>query len=249
MLHRTMQAATSYISTLLQTPQSQLFPLGLGTWCGWFYAFIVICKLVFLQENERLGYTELDNLAEEIDNLIPQNTNTTDDKGNETVADGRADELGWDALAVAREYNVRQLLDDFTKKLHFTLPEDAIPWGKPKEERESLYSIGCIQYIMLHGFKKRIDRLASATTPGSTTEQPECILQEQWQPSQPGNNGPRARPNEVLALPFSNFMNFDSLNFDSVELPTSTFPSQGGQEMLGDWMWDMAMDDFTMPSF
>jgi hypothetical protein len=165
------------------------------------------------------------------------------------VADDRADELGWNALVVAREYNVRQLLDDFTKKLNFTLPEGAIPWRKPKEERDSLYSIGCIQHTMLLGFKKRIDRLAPATTPSSTTEQPAPLLEEQWQPSQPGTNGPRARPTEVLALPFSNFMNFDSLNFDGVELPASTFPSQGGQETLGDWMWDMAMDDFTMPSF
>jgi hypothetical protein len=247
MLHRTMQAATSYMSTLLQTPQPQLFPLGLGSWCGWFYAFIVICKLVFLQENERLGRTQLENIAEELDNLIPQNT---EDKGlaNEPGAEDRADELGWNALAVAREYDVRQLLTDFTKRLRFTLPEDDAPWHKPKEERDSLYSIACIQQTMLHGFTKRLDRLASVATASSSPGQP-APSKESWQSSQPGNNGPRARPTEVLALPFANFMNFDSLNFDSVELPASTFPSQGGDEMLGDWMWNMAMDDFTMPAF
>jgi hypothetical protein len=246
-----MQAATSYISTLLQTPQPLLFSLGLGAWCGWFYAFIVICKLVFLQENERLGHTELDDIAEELDNLIPHNgtPQNAEDKGKYTAADDRADELGWDALTVAREYNVRQLLDDFTKKLNFTLPEGDIPWRKPREERDSLYSIGCIQYMMQHGFKKRIDLLAPATTPSSKNDQPVPILKEPWQTSQPGNNGPRARPTEVLALPFANLMNFDSLNFDGVVLPASTFSSQGGPDMLGDWMWDMAMDDFTMPSF
>jgi hypothetical protein len=247
MLHRTMQAATSYMSTLLQIPQPSLFPLGLGAWCGWFYVFIVICKLVFLQENERLGHTQLENIAEEIDNLIPHNIEDKDPI-NDTGVHDRADELGWSALAVAREYNVRQLLEDFRKKLRFTLPENDVPWHKSKEERDSLYSIGCIQHTMLHGFTKRLDRLASVATASSSTGQP-APFKESWQSSQPGNNGPRSKPTDILALPFGNFMHFDSLNFDSVEFPASNFPSQGGDEMLGDWMWDMAMDDFTMPSF
>ena len=45
------------------------------------------------------------------------------------------------------------------------------------------------------------------------------------------------------------FANFDSINFDGISVPTSmSYTPQAGQEMLGDWMWDMVMDDFTMPT-
>jgi hypothetical protein len=263
-----MQAATSYMSTLVQAPQSLLFQMSLSSWCGWFYAFIVICKLVFLQENERLGYATLDgiaaqleNITEEIDNLASHNLtpSNAEDKarpGDGMGPDNGSEELDWNALVVAREYNVRQLLEDFADKLKFTLPEDCITWRRPKEERDSLHAIACIHRTMLHGFTKRIDRLASTidispstdqsiATPTTSSQGPSTEL---WQSSQPATSGSSFQPSRLMALPFANFMNFDSLNFDGVEFPASTLPPQGGEDMLGDWMWDMAMDDFTMPS-
>jgi hypothetical protein len=263
MLHRTMDSATSYIKTLLQTPESLLCRLGLGSWCGWFYAYVVICKLVFLQENEFLGHTQVDGLPGEIDNLIPptqtlenltehHTSNTNSAKSNVVAKELR----GWNALAVITEYNLCELLDKFTSKLRFILPENSILWQRPKEERESLYTIACLNQAMHQGFTKRIDRVASSDFGGVSTSQPTAVpnttshgssFTGSWQPPQFSSDR-NIEPVGATLLPFASFMNFDSINFDGVNLPASSFPPQNGQEMLSDWMWDMVMDDFTMPT-
>ncbi|EAT77398.2 hypothetical protein SNOG_15173 [Parastagonospora nodorum SN15] len=216
------------------------FPLlkdnSLGSWTGWFYVFVLMCKLVFLEENERLGETEVDDLPEEINNLTPE------------ASGGMVTDPTWNAIALTEQYGLCQLSDQVMKKLTFSLPEDFIPWQKPRGERHSLYPVSCLHKIMLQGLTKRIERLKVtddtiltgnqaaaapvASTLGSTTA---------WQV--PHTNSDDAR--RVLTMPFNNFMNFDSLNFDGITLPSTDF-SQGGQEW-GDIMWDMAMDDFTMP--
>lgn len=71
--------------------------------------------------------------------------------------------------------------------------------------------------------------------------------QASWQSSEPLQPHPQGQSN-LLSLPFSNFMHFDAINFDGITLPNSTFLLQGGQDILGDWMWNAAMDDFTMPT-
>jgi hypothetical protein len=266
MLHRTMSSATSYLKTLLQTPESLLSQLGLGSWCGWFYAYVVICKLIFLQENELLGHTQVEDMSGEIENLAREpeseaealtthHTNNHDTTRSDAMT---VDLSGWNALAVVREYNLREVLDEFAKKLAFILPENSAPWQRPKEERENLYAIACLNQALLSGFKKRIDRLASSAVGGLSTVQQSAATSDltsqgyasagPWQP-QPIPTDRPISPVGNKILPFASFMNFDSINFDGVSLPASTFPPQGGQEMLGDWMWNMAMDDFTMPTF
>lgn len=253
MLHRAMEGATSYLRTLLGIPQPQLYHLGLGSWCGWFYAFIVICKLVFLQENERLGHTQVEDMPGELNNLIPQNLvlenlmqRNMQDKGPAEInpaLDGIDGHPGWDALAVTEQYDLRRLLNQVTVLFRFSLPEDFVPWRKPREERDSLYSLSCIQHIMLQAFTKRIDRLAYASVTDSATTQPTtappapsldaCSVDVRQFQQPPSNDW-------ILAQPFGNFMNFDTINFDGVTIPASNYPQQqGGQEMLGDWMWDM----------
>ncbi|KAH4018226.1 hypothetical protein HBH61_198610 [Parastagonospora nodorum] len=258
MLHRSMQGATSYLRTLIQTPQPLLYRLGLGSWTGWFYVFVLMCKLVFLEENERLGETEVDDLPEEINNLTPEgvepdrfkphDTNVHGTFNATTASGGMVTDPTWNAIALTEQYGLCQLSDQVMKKLTFSLPEDFIPWQKPRGERHSLYPVSCLHKIMLQGLTKRIERLKVtddtiltgnqaaaapvASTLGSTTA---------WQV--PHTNSDDVR--RVLTMPFNNFMNFDSLNFDGITLPSTDF-SQGGQEW-GDIMWDMAMDDFTMP--
>jgi len=206
--------------------------------------FSVICKLVFLQENERLGSTSLEDIPEEIDNLLPRNVDSAVSSINDQGLEGCAEESGWNALAVAREYNVRHLFDQFVDKLRCTLPVDCAPWRKPRDERDSLYSIACIQRTMLNGFIKRIDRQTSAAAQGDRTAQPfanetSTSSQVPWEAMQGFQDNSNAQAARVLSQPFSNFMNFDSINFDGITLPTTTFPPQGGEEFLGDLMWDM----------
>jgi hypothetical protein len=264
MLHRTMEGATTYIRTLLQIPQSLLPHLALGSWCAWFYAFVVICKLVFLEENERLGDTEVDDIPGEIDNLLPHDhvpdepiSHRREDKGlsdKHAYLGDIANEPGWNALVIAREYNLRELFDQVTKKLAFILPEGSVLWGRPKEQRENLYAIACLHHTMHQGFTKRINQLALAKASSSSTVQPatgpnvssrDYSSVDAWQTSQ-SISGSSIPPVGSTVLPFASFMNFDSINFEGLTQIASTFPPQG-EEMLGDWMWNMVMDDFTMP--
>jgi hypothetical protein len=262
MLHRTLESAIVYLETLIQTPQPLLYQLGLGSWCGWFYVFVVTCKLIFLEENERSGHTDVEDMPGEINNLVPddivpKHLKLHDVERNDSIAgvtgsNNPGGDSSWDALAVTEQYGLLQLSDRVMKKLTFSLPEDFIPWHKPREERDSLYPISCLHKIMLQGFAKRIERLASAkatssgtsyTIAAATAPAQSFSTTSAWQA--PHTDSDDAR--RVLGLPFSNFMNFDALNFDGVTLPSTTFPQEGGQEMLGDYMWDMVMDDFTMP--
>lgn len=248
MLNRTMEAGISYINILLQSSQESLYHLGLSTWSGWFYSVLVICKLVFLKENDRLGKGHVEDLAEEIDNLIPHNMEEVIAQGATSAAQAREGELGWDALTVARAYNVQSLFEEFMGKMRFTLPVGVGPWTIPKTSRDSLHSIACIQQTMLNGFTKRLNLLTSGTGSRDAQSTSTVTLDNSaaptWQDQQPvlqqvGMGG----------LPFAGFMNFDSINFDGFTLPASSFPPQGGgQEMLQNWVWDMVMDDFTMPS-
>jgi hypothetical protein len=253
MLHLTMEGATSYLATLLEAPQSQLYHLGLGSWAGWFYALVVVCKLVFLQENERSGRAALEDLSGEIDNLIPPDIDgAVQPEDTAPPLESSTDESGWSAVAVARGYNIRGLFERFTQKLRCTLEADGALWRKPREERDSLYAIACIQHIMTAGFIKRFDRrTADANREPSTAQSGthEASNQGQWQPAQPFQPASVAQgQSDILSLPFSNFMHFDAINFDGITLPDSTFPPQAGEEILGDWMWNMVMDDFTMPT-
>jgi hypothetical protein len=245
-----MEGATSYLKTLLAIPQPLLYHLGLGSWCGWFYAFIVICKLVFLQENERLGHTQVEDMPGEIDNLMPQiavlesllqrNEEDTTAADNNPALDGLDGHPGWDALALTRQYDLCRLLDQVTELFRFSLPKDFVPWRKPREERDSLYSLSCIQHTMLQAFTKRIDRLAHANAPDTTADRPTTAPTAPAQDQSYTNTWQFPQPTSILAHPFANFMNFDTINFDGVTIPASNYPQQqGGQEMLGDWMWDM----------
>ncbi|KAF2831676.1 hypothetical protein CC86DRAFT_142368 [Ophiobolus disseminans] len=256
MLHRTMEAGTSYLNTLLRAPESQLYHLSLGTWAGWFYAVIVICRLVFLQENERMGRTALDDIPEEIDNILPRNLDGVVPPANDPGFDICPEDCGWVALTVAREFNIRHLFDQFVEKLSCTLPADCAPWRKARDERDSLYAIASIQHTMLNGFIKRIERQTPTVATSEGTAQylaGEGVtsygpFQPTWQTSQPIEVDANGRPGGILSLPFSSFMNFDSINFEGITLPASAFPPQGGEEIYSDLMWDMVMDDFTMPS-
>jgi hypothetical protein len=263
MLHTLMESATSYLRTLLAIPQPLLYHIGLGSWCGWFYAFIVICKLVFLQENECLGHTQVEDMPGEINNLIPQNAvlesllqRSNEDKNTADVnpaldrIDGHPD---WDALAVTRQYDLCRLLDQVTEFFRFSLPKDFVPWRIPREERDSLYSISCVQHTMLQAFTKRIDRLAHANATEPAIDQPTTAPTAPAQdPSATGTWAfPQPPSNDwILSHPFANFMNLDAINFDGVTMPVSNYAQQqGGQEMLGDWMWDMVrLSDAPMKS-
>lgn len=257
MLSKTMASAKTYVGILQDRPQSHLYHLGISSWAGWFYTVVVICKLVFLTENERLGWSDLDNIPGELDNLIVENVNQVIASSVQDSAQPN-EETSWNALSVAGEYGIQQLFEQFMDKLRFTLPVGVGPWALPKDQMDSLHSIGSIQQTMLNGFTKRMDQLKYGTRTNSGEYLQGTGLQsvppasaaegmDVWHNPQLTSSGVYA--GGPAALPFAGFMNFDSINFDGINLPaSSSYAPQVGQELLGDWMWDMVMDDFTMPS-
>ncbi|KAF1935721.1 hypothetical protein EJ02DRAFT_415320, partial [Clathrospora elynae] len=158
MLHRTMASATSYLKTLLQLPKAQLFHLGLQTWSSCFHVVIIICKLVFLEDNERLGHTPFDGIQEELENLRHLGVETRVSRIDINKPSGYIQEGSWYPMAVTRQYSVQELFDSFTDMLRFTLPLGCGPWTIPREKRDSLHSIASIHHLMQHGFTKRIQR-------------------------------------------------------------------------------------------
>ncbi|KAH8732874.1 hypothetical protein GQ44DRAFT_721115 [Phaeosphaeriaceae sp. PMI808] len=255
MLHRSIESATSYVKILAQSPQSVLYQLGLGSWSAWFYAVIILCKLVFLQENERLGCTNFEDLPGELVNLQPRDIEAS--SRNDTGPESCPDETGWSALTIAREYKIYELFNGFAEKLRFTLPMGSGIWQKSKEEQDSLYAIACLQRTMLQGFAKRIDRItpkfANSTLGNQLSVAPLATASSSskriWQPTQPALGNNELMRNGSIGLPFAPLLNFDSMNFDGVPFPTASISPQAGEDPFGDFMWNMAMDDFSLPMF
>lgn len=117
MLHRTLSSATLYIKTLLQVPQDALFHLGLQIWAGWMHIVVVICKLIFLEENERLGQTNFDSVPQEIENLNINHPNNAGPDSAKDQSQPKIEPTIWDPLSVALQYEVPQLFDRFTEML------------------------------------------------------------------------------------------------------------------------------------
>ncbi|KAI8940462.1 hypothetical protein NX059_004147 [Plenodomus lindquistii] len=164
MFHRTFEATTSNIQSLLQTPKGALFRLGLQSWASWFHIVVVICKLVFLEDNERFGDANIEDLPQELGNLFSDQ----EDDRRQGIEPGKATSTSWNPEKVAEQYNVRGLFESFTEMLQFTLPVGCAPWSIPRDMRDS-HSIACIQYLMLFGLKKRIKPLSSSTTSNDDT--------------------------------------------------------------------------------
>jgi hypothetical protein len=256
MLNRTMKAAMTYLDTLLQMTRTQMFRISTQAWTSWFHIVIVICKLVFLRDDERLNDTAIENLPQELNNLLPRPQEEGD-------VDGGFQEQGsfanWEPLAVTRQYDVQAQFDRFTEKLRFSLPEDLRPWTMAREKRDSLHSIACIQNVMLNGFTKTMRRFASAAdavhpepAPYDATDAANAAKisklsgQHVTRPVMAAfMDGQMAHPSLQGSLPFVNTMNFDSLDFDWAALPDF---SNIQQDNLDDWMWNTMMDDFVMPT-
>ncbi|KAJ4372061.1 hypothetical protein N0V83_003834 [Neocucurbitaria cava] len=103
MIRRTIEASRTYLNILIETPVESLYQLTLLPWGSCFYAVILICKVVFIEDNERLGNSNFDIIPQEVDNLIPQNIDSQDPH---TMDTGHLDpnKGSWDPLSVSREY-------------------------------------------------------------------------------------------------------------------------------------------------
>lgn len=255
-----MNAALAYLNVLVSLPQQKLRQLAFQTWSGWFYAVIIICKLVFLEENDRNGTTQFFPIPQELDEMIPEHS---DERNQAPASRGPSTQTSWTPLNVAREYDIQGVFDRFMDYMSFALPAADPPWVIPPNKQVHLYAIACIQRTMLQGFTKRIQRMsASANSEVPDPTQPDCVADANtttsytagYNTSAPPNpphaffnlsNAGQTHPTVQSSLPFLNAMNFDTLDFEGITIPSSYGMQASG---FDDWMWDTIMDDFSMPT-
>jgi hypothetical protein len=248
MMHRAMTASKSYMEILNDCPRSLLYQLSTTTWTTWFYIVAVTCKLVFLEDTETSADAHVVHLEGEIHNLFAEDERTS--RRNLQSEDGTT----WDPVRVAKDSNIEQIFLTFRRQLEMALPLDSPPWTKTKKERDSLYAIACLHQMMMQGFTKRLHELVYPTpTPNvgivdlnPTQPFPALISsvhssQDCRRPSETSSGATTKLPQ----APTASFMHFDTINFDGITLPpwmAMQYPS------LDDWIWNTAVDDFTLPT-
>ncbi|CAI6342460.1 unnamed protein product [Periconia digitata] len=252
-LRRCLRAMQSYVDALLLVPQSSLHHLSSQCWVGWFYAVIVACKLVFLEENERDSETDIEPTDQEVTKLMEDEFDNTAPQESYQLPTNVATNASWDAILVAQEANVQTLFEGFVKKMDFTMTKH--PTDAPCECSDPLHSLLYLQRTLSHGFIKRMKELLAKANASADSNNP------RYRPSVYQTNmhtattplshfpHPEAHPQAnaqsaaVYQHPapleqFNNNWNFNALNFDGFMMPESHQP---------DMLWDMVMDDFSMP--
>lgn len=169
--------------------------------------------------------------------------------------------LGW----VAKEAEVQVLFVELANKLKFTVPSDGNFTPAERGDLDPLFGITCLQHGFLHGFNKRSKEYMSKAGPQDSNYNsvPHADIRRSGEsasdtrtsqpidPSQVASNGinstdyARERM-ELHPVPFIESMNFNSLNFDSIQKPDSLLTQK---DPFDEWMWDLMMDDFTLPPF
>ncbi|PSN72276.1 hypothetical protein BS50DRAFT_248067 [Corynespora cassiicola Philippines] len=252
-LNRLIMSLRCYIEILINASKPQLYQLAFPAWAGWFYAIIMACKVVFLQENERQGQTILEGVHQEIVNICPVN-----DAGLPRVSSTpstNSQTLGWDPVIVAKENRIQALFEQLLQTIMFAFPpETPLDLAKCSDDNDPLFCIACVQLTILNGFVKRLngyarkdgvtDRLYGepSTDPLRSSTSTNTNPDTERQISSPGSkDAPVVNP-----IPFFENLNanFSSITFDSIALPTS-FMTQN--ESYDDWMWNLMMDDLSCP--
>jgi hypothetical protein len=256
MLHSTMTAMKSYFNTLMDMQEQSLYYLALPTWAGWFYANIIACKLVFLKDSERPCQANGQEVPETLRSLLPENFGDGAPHDFCSLSSGNAHVASWEPTAVAKESEAQELFVKLINKLSFSLPKDTDLSIASKGDRDPLCNIACLQNSLLSGFTKRMKEHTASLramnallgTPSDITptsipaSDPETSPEQISQATIPRHASAGGDPSEHFS-PFLASLNFNTMNFDGMGMPTG----HEQQDAYADWMWDLMMDDFIPP--
>ncbi|KAF2475440.1 uncharacterized protein BDR25DRAFT_279503 [Lindgomyces ingoldianus] len=267
MLSHCVQNIKGYLNTLLDCQQTALYPLAFPAWSGWFYAIIVVCKLVFLQDNERQGKTTMSSVPQELSSLLPGHFGPGAPHDFCALPAEDQPTSPWDPVSVAKETQIRELFEKFIDKLEFTFPYDAFEFATPddataekeKEDRDPLFSIAWLQRSLLYGFSKKMKeyttRTASKPTANpviSPSSNPSLQPNPSFAPAPAPAPSSSSQPGSYLLeqmrshpIPLIQSLHFNTMNFDSVALPMAPMLQE---DAFDDWMWDSMMEDFSFPN-
>ncbi|KAF2732906.1 hypothetical protein EJ04DRAFT_565645 [Polyplosphaeria fusca] len=254
-LSRIMNAIKIYMATFTIIPRDTLYHFAFPTWAGWFYSIIVACKVIFLGEHERRGHADVEGIMESLDSMyvFPDKDSETRSHGSAKASDTATDSHEpsvWDALEIAKEMEITNSFERFLKTLRFSFApgecEADLVEAKDKLagrfDQDSLFIIACLQRSLLVGLRRKLNELKP-----KAVEPPSQASAQGEGPVSANNIGDIPRPIFAAGtIPFVASMNFNSLNFDGIELPDPLL-SQQQQFSYDEWVWDMMMEDFTIP--
>lgn len=256
--------------------QDALHHLAFPAWTGWFYAIIVACKLVFLEDNERRSQTDIESVSGEVSNLFCKFDEPPPYEPFKLPIEVNSNSL-WDPIAVARQAEVESLFDQFMKKMEFTIPSDPNVLNGRNPIFDPLFSMICLQRSLLYGFTKRmkehmaklpdaeernadVQRAASTGPPNAPSENDGHSFVSCSDVA--GGSHVPTFPNEEPS-PFVSQHTQTSLDhlrthpapllsafyFDSINFDTISPEDlqQTPQLWQDDMLWDTVMDDFTFP--
>lgn len=244
-LFRCLNAVKSYLNTIITIPNGSLHHLSFPSWSAWCYTCIVASKLVFLTD-EREQKTGLTETFTEVFNMIKNKS--LDYEPTHCSLPVEVISTDWSPVSVAKEGEVLTLFHKMYDKMRFTLPRNSD--GVPPDPCTT-HPLCRIAYFAKHVLCNLIDRLnehvpnlVSSNEGGHDAEETDLVvLRDNWTGTHTNYASQR---NERARVPLLQNMNFNSMNFDSIAPPENSMPLDGS---LGGWLWNTAMDDFTIPPF
>ncbi|ORY11723.1 hypothetical protein BCR34DRAFT_316920 [Clohesyomyces aquaticus] len=264
MLNRCIRTVKTYLKALIDCPESGLYPLSFPAWSGWFYAIIITCKLVFLQENDRHGQPGPLGVPQELVSLLPGHFGPGAPHGFAALPQGDRSRDLWDPVSVAKEIQIPELFERFIEKMKFTFPYPGFEFPSPDDlaaegqnrDRNALFSIAWLQRSLLHGFNKRmldhIPKISTASASSYREKSPSAARQNTTPSSTMGPaQDTQMTPGDFYLqqvrnhpIPFLDSLHFDTTNYGTVDAA----PAPVQQDMFEDWVWDSVMEDFSFPA-
>ncbi|KAF2175720.1 hypothetical protein K469DRAFT_701519 [Zopfia rhizophila CBS 207.26] len=243
-LYLSLNAMKAYLNSLLETPQDALYHFAFQAWSGWFYASILACKLVFLQENEPLSPRH-SHSVQQTPGLLPEYFGPGAPHDFYSLGGDVESRNMWDPVSVVIETGAQHLFNLLLEKLKFTMDD---PGNNKDGDRDPLFGIACVQRMFLAGFERRLKKWSEKncnshpsprTTDGGGMSAREAAMSHEDQVAAGWNvTGPLPDP-----------MNFGTLQLRSENRFDYTLLGSFGQQNTSeDWMWNMMMEDFTMPA-
>lgn len=243
-LFRCMNAVQVYLKAVIAIPVESIQLLAFPSWSGWCYACIVACRMVFL-EDEREQQTELTETFTEVLRVVMDKSLHMEPRIYSLPA--RTTSSAWDPITVANEANILSLFHQMYDKMKFTLPKDTDIENYDHCNTHPLCKIAFFQRNFLVSFGIRLKKCMgklddlNKTIGPAPQESVAVVPRENWAAPPPCYARERQ---ERSRMPLMQNLHFNSMNFDSIAPPDNGVPYE---TTFSDWLWNTAMDDFTMP--
>jgi hypothetical protein len=252
MLQRLLVASQTFARTLLGAPSTSLHRLTVPVWSGWFYATLLVVKVVLLRQNETVGSPRVNLVPHTVGDFLPKENggSATADICKMTSTLARANIR--DETTMLQETELVSIFRSFIKKLKATAPRsDDDDCGSPA--KPFLMKVATLQTGLLSAVEKMAEH--QQVFPAT----PDCS-QGSCEPAHDSTTAPFYDSNATAGYQQSRDMydaaqmnaSFDPLQpneplnfayFDNLANPSQEAMQQ---PPVDGWLWDLVMNDANM---